>query len=90
MQINSMRNTFLEPDANLKRILLYSTQLAANHNMWKDDKNISNIVDVNSNIFCHYIKCACPHLDDTSIKSIILAFFLVFYEKIGKNAMLIN
>lgn len=68
-----------EPNNNLATILFYSTQIAANYNLWKDNENIQNVVNVNENALCMVVKQGNPTLDDVSIKSIVLAFYIVLY-----------
>jgi len=62
-----------------KNILMYSTQLGVHHDVWKDDENINNILDVNTNSLSMMIKHNNPNLDDVSIKCITLALYLNIY-----------
>lgn len=67
----------------LAKILLCSTQLAANYDMWKDNENIQNIMDINKNSYCKFVKNTHPYLDDLSVKCIVLSFYLTLYSKIS-------
>ena len=77
------RQDITESQGDLIRILLCSTQLAANHNLWKDNDVIQDIVDMNKNYLCTFIKYSHPYLDELSIKCIVLAFYIILYSKIS-------
>ena len=67
-------------EINMAKILLCSTQLAANYNLWENNTNIQNTLDVDKNDMCMFIKKTHPDLDDLSIKCIVLSFYLNFYK----------
>jgi hypothetical protein len=65
---------------NIGKILLCSTQLAANYNLWENDTNVQNILDMDKNKMCMFVKKTNPILDDVTIKCIVLSFYLNFYK----------
>jgi hypothetical protein len=62
-------------------ILICSTQLGANYDLWCNDEKIQEIVDLDKNFFCKFLKNNHPYLDEKSIKCIALAAMLHMYKE---------
>lgn len=62
-------------------ILICSTQLGANYELWCDDEKIQEIVNLDKNWFCKFLKSSHPYLDVKSIKCISLAIMLHMYKE---------
>ena len=71
-----------ESQADCTKILEYSAKLATHYNLWEDNKNIQDMLDVKTNSLCIFIKSCNPHLDEINVKSMALAFLLVFYSSV--------
>ena len=72
-------------EIDMAKILLCSTQLAANYKLWENNTNIQDTLDIEKNDMCQFIKKTHPYLDDLSIKCIVLSFYLNFYKKITET-----
>ena len=72
-------------EINMAKILLCSTQLAANYNSWENNTNIQDTLNIEKNDMCQFIKKTHPYLDDLSVKCIVLSFYLNFYKKITET-----
>lgn len=75
-------------EIDMAKILLCSTQLAANYNLWENNTNIQDTLDMEKNDMCQFMKKAHPYLDDLSIKCVVLSFYLNFYKKITETISL--
>lgn len=67
--------------SSLIPVLITSTQLAANYEMWENDDKIQDILNIEKNFFCKLLKNTHTYLDDKSIKCITLAILLYMYKE---------
>lgn len=67
---------------DMSKILLYSTQLGVHYELWENNSDIHSTLDVNKNSMCLMIKHSNPHLDDKSIKCIVMAVYIHLYTLI--------
>ena len=68
--------------STLPKILLVSTQLGANYDMWANEENIQSILDMDKNKMCKWIKFNHPHLDDKSVKCIVMSMYIHLHIEI--------
>lgn len=55
--------------------LIFSTTLSGNYDNWKNNSNISEIINVKTNPMCVNIKNNYPDIENKVIQSIVLGFF---------------
>jgi hypothetical protein len=65
------------------QILICSTQLGANYDLWKDMDDIQNIVNIEKNSLCKMMKSCHPYLDDKSVKCIVLSMYIYMFREIA-------
>jgi hypothetical protein len=82
--INPYNFNMSEANSSMISVLIRSTQLAANYDMWSDNETIQEIIDINKNYFCKMLKNCHPYLDDKSVKCIALSMLLHMYQEITK------
>jgi hypothetical protein len=66
----------------LPKILLVSTQLGANYEMWANDENITSIMDMDKNRLCKWVKFNNQYLDDKSVKCIVMSIYIYMHIEI--------
>lgn len=54
--------------------IVFSTTLCGNYENWKDNSNISEIININTNPMCANLKKNYPDVEDKVIQSIVLGF----------------
>lgn len=64
--------------------MIFSTTLSGNHNDWKDNPNISEIINVKTNPMCINLKNDYPDVEDKVIQSITLGFLCNMYYTISQ------
>jgi len=55
--------------------MVFSASLCGNYENWKNNPNISEIINVKTNPMCVNLKNNYPNVDDKVIQSITLGFF---------------
>ncbi len=65
------------------KITIFSTQLGLNYDLWSNNDNIENILDMQKNTFCLMMKIVYPNLDDKTIKCIVMAMYIYMYCEIS-------
>lgn len=79
----------LENDNTFNNILLCSLQLGVNYNLWEDNKDIHNVLNIHKNTLAMRIKFFYPKLDEKSIKCITLAIYLYMYNEMLYNLFVV-
>lgn len=64
--------------------MVFSTSLSGNYNNWKDNQNISEIINVKTNPMCINLKNDYPDIEDNVIQSITLGFLCNMYYTISQ------
>lgn len=64
--------------------MVFSTTLCGNYDQWKDNPNISEIINVNTNPMCVNLKNSFPDAEDKVIQSITLGFLYNVYYTISQ------
>jgi hypothetical protein len=80
----------MNPANEMTKILLYSTQLAANYEKWENNNEIQNVLDTNKNSLCQMIKISHPQLDEKSIKCIVLGMYINMFNEISNISNISN
>jgi hypothetical protein len=75
----------LNENDSLTKILLCAIQLSSKYDSWKNNENITHIIDINNNLMCKQLKKDKPHLDDITIQSISLAYYMCMSIDIMNN-----
>lgn len=83
--VNIMDPNFLNMNipgmSPMTSVLLSSTQLAANYELWENNEKIQEIVNMEKNFFCKLLQKTHSYLDEKSIKCIVLALFIHMYKE---------
>jgi hypothetical protein len=72
-----MTDEFLETDQI--NILIMATSFCGKYDEWKDNPDIINVLNMNSNSFCKTLKIKYPDAEDKVIQSISLAYLMTLF-----------
>lgn len=64
--------------------MVFSTTLSGNYDNWKNNPNISEIINVKTNPMCMNLKNDYPDVEDKVIQSITLGFLCNMYYTISQ------
>ncbi len=73
-------------NTDMTKILIYSTQLAANYESWENLNDIQSILDMKKNSMCQMLKIVHPEFDEKTIKCIILGLYIHMYSEINNTS----
>lgn len=64
--------------------MIFSTTLSGNYDGWKNNPNVSEIINVKTNPMCVNLKNDYPDIEDKVIQSITLGFLCNMYYTISQ------
>ena len=74
-----MNSEILETDRDKFDILIMATTFCSKYDEWKDNLDIMNVFNINTNSFYNALKLSYPSAEDKVIQSISLAYLMTLF-----------
>ncbi len=69
----------MTPETDQTDILIMATTFCSKYDEWKDNLDIMNVLNMNTNSFCKTLKSKYPLVEDKVIQSISLAYSMTLF-----------